>query len=293
MIDTSLSEKYRKAEKKYDSRIDKDGCYIGFRLDGRAFHTLTANYQKPFDDRIIEAMLSACRSVFDSLDGFDIVCAYVASDEISVIAWIPKNSIESNAIPFNGRIEKITSCAASYASLYFDRSMILNGADHYANPIQNDNGLYTTQPWYPAPASAMPRRPKTMLPTFDCRIFEFDDAEDIEQYLTWRRIDCMRNAVSAASTAVFGHKATLNKTTKERRAMLIGTPYEKIDERAYYGTIMRLVEREVPTMYIDKRNGEKKIGNAIRTLIESMNGTKENAELAIREFDKRKCESVK
>ena len=111
------------------------------------------------------------------------------------------------------------------------------------------------------------------------------DADDIERYLSWRRMDCMRNAVSAASTELFGHRATLSKTTDERRAMLIGTPYETIDGRAYRGTIMRTVERDVETEYIDARDGKVKHGHAARTFIEAMDGTRENAAAVIKEFD--------
>ena len=216
MVDTSLGDKYRKAELEYDRRIERDGCYIGFRLDGRAFHTLTARYKKPFDDRFI-------------------------------------------------------------------------GADYYANA---DTDGYT-RPWYPFGISSMPCRRSLMVPTFDCRAFKLENADDIERYLTWRRMDCMRNAVSAASTALFGHKATLNKTTDERREMLIGTEYERIDERAYRGTLMRVVGRTVPTPYIDKRDGENRIGKANRSFIKSMDGTKENAADIIREFDATKRESIK
>ena len=283
MADDSLSHRYKQAELEYDRRIGRDGCYIGFRLDGRAFHTLTSLYEKPFDNRIIEAMLSACRSVFDSLNGFDLVCAYVASDEISAIAWLPKGSVESGTIPFNGRLDKITACAASYASLYFDRSMVANGADFYARGNESR--------WLPA-SSPVPRRGSSVMPTFDCRAFTLRDVDDIERYLSWRRMDCMRNAVSAASTVLFGHMATLNKTTDERRAMLIGTPYETIDGRAYRGTIMRTVQRDVETEYIDARDGKVKHVNASRTFIEAMDGTRENAAAVIREFDSTKRDAA-
>lgn len=290
MINTSLGDKYRKAELEYDRRIERDGCYLGFRLDGRAFRTLTKLYQKPFDNRIVDAMLSACRSVFDSLNGFDIVCSYVASDEISAIVWIPEGSVTENTIPFNGRLEKIIACTASYASLYFDRTMVLDDADFYAT-IRNDGNI--TKPWCQVPPTSMPRRVQTTMPTFDCRAFKLDNADDIERYLTWRRMDCMRNAVSTASTTLFGHNATLNKTTDERREMLIGTEYETIDERVYRGTIMRACEMETDATYIDKRDGTEKTGRAVRTLIESKIGTKENVHRIVSEFDRDKRESIR
>jgi tRNA(His) 5'-end guanylyltransferase len=78
------------------------------RLDGRAFHSLTAilGLQKPFDEFFNEAMVAACTSLV-AKSGLSPEFAFTFSDEISL--YLTK-------LPFNGRVEKIDSVAASYAA---------------------------------------------------------------------------------------------------------------------------------------------------------------------------------
>jgi tRNA(His) guanylyltransferase len=78
------------------------------RLDGRAFHRLTKvlAFEKPFDDRFNEAMVSVCRALVGE-SGLSPVFAYTFSDEISLYLA---------QLPFSGRVEKIDSVAASYAA---------------------------------------------------------------------------------------------------------------------------------------------------------------------------------
>jgi tRNA(His) guanylyltransferase len=53
------------------------------RLDGRAFHTLTKGFQKPYDASFIETMDSAARCLFDEMQGCKM--AYIQSDEASFV----------------------------------------------------------------------------------------------------------------------------------------------------------------------------------------------------------------
>jgi len=78
------------------------------RLDGRAFHRLAEDLslKKPFDDRFSHAMVHVCTTlVADS--GLCPDFAFTFSDEISLFF---------TQLPFNGRVEKIDSVSASFAS---------------------------------------------------------------------------------------------------------------------------------------------------------------------------------
>ncbi|TAJ43459.1 tRNA(His) guanylyltransferase Thg1 family protein [Methanofollis fontis] len=79
------------------------------RLDGRAFHRLTARCEKPFDTRFHAAMLGTCRRLLTG-SGLNPVCAYTFSDEISLYCPV---------LPFGGRVEKLDSVGASYAASAF------------------------------------------------------------------------------------------------------------------------------------------------------------------------------
>ena len=78
------------------------------RLDGRAFHHLAENLRlkKPFDGRFSDAMVQVCVALIAD-SGLCPELAYTFSDEISLYF---------TRLPFNGRVEKIDSVAASYAA---------------------------------------------------------------------------------------------------------------------------------------------------------------------------------
>lgn len=88
------------------------------RLDGRAFHRLTANLglEKPFDDRFNYAMVAVSKALIAD-SGLSPEFAYTFSDEIS--CFLTK-------LPFSGRVEKIDSVAASFAASALTLSLGVN-----------------------------------------------------------------------------------------------------------------------------------------------------------------------
>lgn len=78
------------------------------RLDGRAFHTLTKGFDRPFDSAMADSMAITAGLLVEE---FDAVCAYTQSDEIT-LAWLEPNI-------FDGRFQKLTSVMAGYASVVF------------------------------------------------------------------------------------------------------------------------------------------------------------------------------
>jgi len=81
---------------------------VFIRLDGRAFHRLTETLglEKPFDEFFHTSMVTVCSTLL-SESGLNPDFAYTFSDEISL--YFTK-------LPFNGRVEKIDSVAASFAA---------------------------------------------------------------------------------------------------------------------------------------------------------------------------------
>lgn len=204
---------WRDREKSLENRAKPaDGGYIIARIDGRAFHTLTRGYDKPFDERITDAMEAAARAAADAIPGCAV--AYWQSDEISVAFpfRLPRkpSSDPLNGIPFGGRVEKLASVLASAAAVGFDRSL-------------QDAGK---------------------VPTFDCRVFVADDLEQLREYLAWRISDSRKNAISTAAWAEYGHSKLLNVGTAQRLQMLAGTKYEELPEEYLYGSIMTKQDRK-------------------------------------------------
>ncbi len=88
---------------------------VFIRLDGRGFHRFAdcVGLEKPFDAFFHKAVVTACTSlVADS--GLNPNLAFTFSDEISL--YFTK-------LPFNGRVEKLDSVAASYTASSFTLAM--------------------------------------------------------------------------------------------------------------------------------------------------------------------------
>lgn len=84
--------------------------WIGLRLDGRSFHTLTREMTHPFDARFEDAMGAACEALMGDEIGFR--CCYVQSDEITLI-------LEPGRDAFARRVEKLLSVPAAVCASAF------------------------------------------------------------------------------------------------------------------------------------------------------------------------------
>ena len=82
------------------------------RADGKAFHTLTRDMQRPFDPEFVEHMLATAMALCREIDGAQI--AYVQSDEISVLV---RDDQTLNTQPwFDKEQDKVVSVTAGIAS---------------------------------------------------------------------------------------------------------------------------------------------------------------------------------
>lgn len=125
---------------------------FALRLDGRSFSKLTErNFRKPFDPLFFQMMDATCLAVLEEFGG---LYAFTQSDEMSIL-------FSSSFSTFDRRVEKLVSCAASYASAVFSREFI-------------------------EPA------------VFDARVVGFSNRDDIKRYFAWRAQDGYRNAVNTA-----------------------------------------------------------------------------------------------
>jgi|WetSurMetagenome_2_1015567.scaffolds.fasta_scaffold02484_15 tRNA(His) guanylyltransferase len=93
------------------------------RLDGRAFHTLTRQLDKPFDMRLMYAMVDAAKAVFAEIQGCKL--SYVQSDEVSFVLT-DYDSLNTQAW-FDYNKSKIESISAALMTRYFNRYFHLEG----------------------------------------------------------------------------------------------------------------------------------------------------------------------
>ena len=86
------------------------------RLDGKAFHTFTKGFVKPFDDFLSTVMKYTTEDLVKNIQNCQL--GYVQSDEISLLL-IDDRTINTSSW-FDNKIQKLTSVCASMCTLYFN-----------------------------------------------------------------------------------------------------------------------------------------------------------------------------
>ena len=178
------------------------------RIDGKAFHTFTRNFRRPFDDILIESMQETMKYLCENIQGCKI--GYCQSDEISLLLTDYENI--NTAAWFDYQVQKMCSIAASMATLAFNQVFWdkIRDLDHdyYEYPTKEFNELIEI--YYKAlEKGAM----------FDARCFSIPK-EEVCNYFLWRQNDCVRNSIQMVAQANFSHKQLQNKSCDELQEML-------------------------------------------------------------------------
>lgn len=105
---------------------------IIIRIDGKAFHSFTRGFARPFDDVLIKSMQDTAKYLCENIMGCKL--AYTQSDEISLLL-VDYEKIETQAW-FDNNLQKIVSVAASMATMAFNKAFkdnIINYIDSHIN----------------------------------------------------------------------------------------------------------------------------------------------------------------
>lgn len=108
-----MKENYENRAKTYLTRRTP----VIIRLDGKAFHTLTRKFEKPFDRSLSSWMEITALTLCSEIQGCK--CAYVQSDEISLLLT-DFDKLTSEAW-FGYSVQKMVSISAAMASVTFSR----------------------------------------------------------------------------------------------------------------------------------------------------------------------------
>lgn len=193
------------------------------RIDGKAFHTFTKGFDKPFDDALINTMQETMKYLCRNIQGC--VLGYTQSDEISLLL-IDYKKLNSNAW-FDNNIQKMASISASMATMIFprmfqkemDKINNLTSDDFYydekgymeVNPLYKDKKL--TELWYTY------SRALEKGAMFDSRVFNIPK-EEVTNYFLWRQNDATRNSIQMVGQANFSHKELQGKSCNQIQEML-------------------------------------------------------------------------
>lgn len=87
------------------------------RIDGKAFHTFTRGFKKPFDEVLIKSIQDTMKYLFENIQGC--VLGYHQSDEITLVL-VDYKKLNSSSW-FDNEVQKICSIAASMATMAFNK----------------------------------------------------------------------------------------------------------------------------------------------------------------------------
>lgn len=180
-------------------------CPVVIRIDGKAFHTFTRGFKRPFDDVLIITMQETAKYLCENIQGCQL--AYTQSDEISLLL-IDYQRFETSAW-FDHEIQKMVSISASMATMSFNKFFSEVVTD-YLDGAEGEDEKYD---W-----SLVEAREKGAI--FDARVFNIPK-EEVTNYFYWRQLDASRNSIQMVGQANFSHKELQHKSCNDIQDMLM------------------------------------------------------------------------
>ena len=193
-------------------------CPVAIRIDGKAFHTFTRGFQKPFDDLMVKSMQATMKYLCENIQGC--VLGYTQSDEITLIL-IDYKKLNSSAW-FDYEVQKLCSISASMATMAFNKCFIKNiqdivyKTDDMEEYLDNGSGqLIPTEKHYANILSSAAEKGAM----FDARAFNIPK-EEVTNLIYWRQVDAKRNSIQSVGQAYFSHKELDKKSSDMIQCML-------------------------------------------------------------------------
>lgn len=191
------------------------------RIDGRAFHTLTRGFKRPFDEILAGAMQDTMKYLCENIQGC--VLGYTQSDEITLVL-VDYKTLETSAW-FDYNIQKCVSVSASMATLAFNKffkerneSWWFDLTDKWVKSGMTKNTFIPDSDieLYSKHSLAISQKGAT----FDARVFNIPK-EEVCNNILWRQQDAIRNSIQMVGHANFSDKQMHSKNTSEIKEMLL------------------------------------------------------------------------
>lgn len=195
------------------------------RVDGRAFHTFTRGFARPFDLILHRSIWGTAETLCKEISGVKL--AYIQSDEISL--FLTNDDTIDTQPWFDNNIQKLVSISASIATLAFNTcfSNEIETLSSICEELKCEDkvGLSQLETYRKAVWKAQ----------FDSRAFVLPK-EEVVNYFIWRQQDATRNSVQMVARSLYSHKELMNKNTDDLREMIFqkginwndyDTPYKR------------------------------------------------------------------
>ena len=180
------------------------------RIDGKAFHTFTRGFRKPFDEVLSEAMQQTMKYLCENIQGC--VFGYTQSDEITLVL-VDYQKIDTSAW-FDYNVQKCASVAASMTTMKFNQ-VFTELAQEYRDAIdyREAGGDEAEEYWLTIDRAC---RRGAM---FDARAFNIPK-EEVTNNIYWRQQDATRNSIQMVGRAYFSDRQMHGKNTRQVQEML-------------------------------------------------------------------------
>lgn len=196
-------------------------CPVIIRIDGKAFHTFTRGFKKPFDDILMGSMQDTMKYLCENIQGC--VLGYTQSDEISLL--LLDYAKLNTAAWFDYEVQKICSISASMATMAFNKAFSNNTQCYvYDCCYDPDNGnigdrvIESRKDDYEFSKVYMKALERGAM--FDARCFNIPK-EEVANYFYWRQLDATRNSVQMVGHTYFSDKELLNMSCNQIQNMLL------------------------------------------------------------------------
>lgn len=188
---------------------------VMIRIDGKAFHTFTRGFQRPFDDILIKSMQQTMKYLCENIQGC--VFGYTQSDEITLVL-VDYKKLTSSAW-FDYEVQKMCSISASMATMvfnkYFSNNVRMEIMDYRSSMVpQSIEIQQKMMKYHEALTNAMAKGAM-----FDSRCFNVPK-EEVTNFVYWRQLDATRNSIQMVGQANFSHKQLQNKSCNMIQDML-------------------------------------------------------------------------
>ena len=203
-----MKEFYENRSKTYLTRRTP----VIIRLDGKAFHSFTKGFKKPYDEIFHGAMNETLKYLCENIQGCKL--GYTQSDEITLLLT-DYEKLTTDAW-FGYSVQKMCSVAASMATLVFNKNfkeLVDNylRSDAWVNHYwEDDVALYGNTLKNAIDKGAM----------FDARVFSIPK-EEVANCFIWRQQDATRNAIQMLGQTHFSHKELDCKDQNDIQDMLM------------------------------------------------------------------------
>ena len=181
---------------------------VAIRIDGKAFHTFTQGFKRPFDEVLIKTMQQTTQYLCQNIQGC--VLGYTQSDEITLIL-VDYQTLTTEAW-FDYRVEKLCSIAASMATMAFNKYFYDNVVIYNATAVDLFKKEYSFKEVY---CKAINKGAM-----FDARCFNIPK-EEVTNLIYWRQLDASRNSVQMVGQAYFSQKELQDKSCSDIQDMLM------------------------------------------------------------------------